>query len=347
MTICLRHAGKSDTLKSLIRKEIESGIYQPMCRLPSTNELASKYSMSYVTVHKVLSELEAEGMIERKNGVGTFVARTEQTPTIGKVAVPLRLIKNPFFTAAYEEISRQANEIGVQVLFGAGDREDEFIDKLSDENCHAMLRFPGDTLKEYKLLERLKNNHIRTVILNDWWQEGQGEFPCIRSDEESGVLSLLDHLYEKGHSRIALYQEIYHESRMNLMKSFYQWHLRRGIMFSADQLIYSSDYEKSPEQLFEFIRNKHITAVISSYDFTAIQLMKNASECGLKIPNDLSICGFDNIPDASDSGLTTVKQDIPALVKEAFRVLLSASYEKCPVIKIPVSCIYRDSVLQV
>lgn len=67
-------------LKQIVRAEIERGQYQPGDRLPSEPELIQRYGVSRITVRQAFDELEAEGLVVRRHGKGTYVAekRIEQ-----------------------------------------------------------------------------------------------------------------------------------------------------------------------------------------------------------------------------------------------------------------------------
>jgi LacI family transcriptional regulator len=67
------------------------------------------------------------------------------------------------------------------------------------------------------------------------------------------------------------------------------------------------------------------TAVFASNDLSAIQVLRTASELGLSVPDDLSVVGFDNIPESAlvDPPLTTVDQSIQAMGREAVRMLIA------------------------
>lgn len=66
------------------------------------------------------------------------------------------------------------------------------------------------------------------------------------------------------------------------------------------------------------------TAVLAANDLSAIELMRIASERGLRIPDDLSVIGFDDIPEAASHTpqLTTVRQPLATMGAEAVRILL-------------------------
>ena len=61
-------------LMQRIRGDIERGVYPTASRIPPEHELEKLYQVSRVTVRRALSELTSEGLLERKQGKGTFVA---------------------------------------------------------------------------------------------------------------------------------------------------------------------------------------------------------------------------------------------------------------------------------
>ena len=67
-------------LMERIRLDIGRGVYPIGTRIPPEHELERKYGLSRVTVRRALQELTAEGLLERKQGKGTFVS----TPRISQ-----------------------------------------------------------------------------------------------------------------------------------------------------------------------------------------------------------------------------------------------------------------------
>lgn len=67
-------------LENLLREKINSGVYAPGDQLPTEDELIAEYGVSRITVRQALSALASEGLIERRQGRGTFIAeRPNQT----------------------------------------------------------------------------------------------------------------------------------------------------------------------------------------------------------------------------------------------------------------------------
>lgn len=63
-----------EQLRNILTHEIESGLYEQSRRLPSETELGKRFSVSRITVRRAVSELEAAGLVQRRQGQGTFVS---------------------------------------------------------------------------------------------------------------------------------------------------------------------------------------------------------------------------------------------------------------------------------
>lgn len=65
----------SEEVKASIRQRISEGGWQPGMKLPSERELVQQFGCARMTVHHALRELEDEGLIERRQGSGSYVAQ--------------------------------------------------------------------------------------------------------------------------------------------------------------------------------------------------------------------------------------------------------------------------------
>lgn len=88
------------------------------------------------------------------------------------------------------------------------------------------------------------------------------------------------------------------------------------------------------------------TAVFAANDLSAIEMIRVAAERGLRVPEDLSVVGFDDIPEASSNKpqLTTVRQPLPEMGTAAVRILLGMLAGGDPEhIRMPAELIIRGS----
>lgn len=75
MTTAASRRLPSEDIKASIRQRIAEGGWQPGMKLPSERELVQQFGCARMTVHHALRELEDEGLIERRQGSGSYVAQ--------------------------------------------------------------------------------------------------------------------------------------------------------------------------------------------------------------------------------------------------------------------------------
>ncbi len=94
----------SEEVKASIRRRIAEGGWQPGMRLPSERELVQEFGCARMTVHHALRELEDEGLIERRQGSGSYVAELHPISNLLQVR------------DIHEEIAERGHEHATRVL---------------------------------------------------------------------------------------------------------------------------------------------------------------------------------------------------------------------------------------
>ena len=91
-------------IKTFVLAGIERGSWQAGARLPSENELAEQFSVSRMTVNRAIKELEADGVVERVQGKGTYVAAPRPLKSVLQIQ------------GIDEEVRLRGNQYSCQVL---------------------------------------------------------------------------------------------------------------------------------------------------------------------------------------------------------------------------------------
>ncbi|PZE83291.1 LacI family transcriptional regulator [Curtobacterium sp. MCBD17_032] len=150
---------------------------------------------------------------------------------------------------------------------------------------------------------------------------------AIDSDNVGGARAATEHLIGLGHRRIAHIRGRADLASAELREIGYRQSLEAaGIPFDPD-LVCVGDYQTSvsAEVARELLaRPDRPTAVFAANDSSAIGVLQVAGELGLRVPQDLSVVGFDDVPQAANATppLTTVAQPLHDLGAEALRMLL-------------------------
>jgi GntR family transcriptional regulator len=120
-------------IQSVIRKRIDSGQLEPGDPVPSERDLAKTHHVSLMTARHALASLEREGLVERRRGIGTFVA-------------PPKIHFNKLMSYT-EQMSARSLTAGAKVLLA------KIVDNENEAAAHLSLP-PNSTLIK---LERLRH----------------------------------------------------------------------------------------------------------------------------------------------------------------------------------------------
>lgn len=184
----------------------------------------------------------------------------------------------------------------------------------------------GFTLSE-PWMQDIKSTKLPTVLL-DIFLANNPTVCSVMTDSREGILLAITHLYLLGHKKIAFagaghFSYIFRSRERCFMESM----LRIGLEADPD-LIFSSGYTaQSQEGNLEPILRKGATAVICASDDAAFGIIKACHQKGLRVPEDLSVIGFDDNPPAalSDPPLTTIRQNRRGLGLVAFEAFETLS----------------------
>lgn len=255
--------------------------------------------------------------------------RGAQTMLLGVI---VREITDPFFAGAIEAVSREAGRRGYNVVLGqAHARADEAIALwavLEARHCDAILLL-GDMRDQPRLLEDLGGAHVPVVAL--WQGARPNGIPSVTVDNRAGIRAVVDHLFGLGHRRLAFVGGRRLGDIIERETAFIEEVSRTG-----ERLLdgYVRTVANNPagggealRALFELPTPP--TAIVVATDVLAIGALHAAYELGLRVPGDVSVTGFDDIPAAaySNPALTTVAMPVREMVATAVRMVIDEAPE--------------------
>jgi LacI family transcriptional regulator len=192
-------------------------------------------------------------------------------------------------------------------------------------------------------------NAARIVVIDP---QGDGaNVPSVVARNRVGALSVMEYLIGLDHRRIGFIG-----GRPDTLSAIrrlagYQDALAAAGIPADPALIQDGDYTRergqvAARQLLD--RPDRPTAIFAANDLSALGVMDVAQELGLRIPQDLSLVGFDNIPEAAlaTPKLTTVDQSIQEMGKLATKLLIGMLRREAPeqqLVKVPTHLIIRES----
>lgn len=156
-------------------------------------------------------------------------------------------------------------------------------------------------------------------------------YPAVHATNYQGALEAMAYLIGLGHRRIGFIGGRVELESANRRLMGYRDALKQAGLPIEDELITSGDFTTETGILCGralLSLNDRPTAIFASNDQMAMGVYQVAEELGLRIPDDLSLVGFDNIPESKYLGLTTVDQFISEMGYAATQMLIKVINEE-------------------
>lgn len=181
--------------------------------------------------------------------------------------------------------------------------------------------------QEDKLLSRLVHSGIPLVKIDRG--DALGSWPCVMIDNYQAAYEGVTYLLNKGHRKIALIGLKWNLNIMTERENGYRQAMKDFGLNVSEEMVYRVDlknFMEAAHQVAEkiLLHQAHYTAVfVIPGDWLAIECMRYWQEHGLRIPQDLSVLGFDGIymGEVCEPALTTIEQPKYEMGREAFRLL--------------------------
>jgi DNA-binding LacI/PurR family transcriptional regulator len=175
--------------------------------------------------------------------------------------------------------------------------------------------------------EHLDRLGVPIVLLNSHSEQSGPYTFSVSMDNRHGGYLATDHLVRLGHRRIAYVAgPADHSDDLERLAGHRQALAQAGIAFDPALVVPGSGRTDGGERALPWLmeQDKPPTAVFCYNDMTAIGLLRAARRTGLRVPQDLAVVGFDDIPFAAyvRPPLTTVAQPISHMGKRATEMVL-------------------------
>ena len=258
------------------------------------------------------------------------------------------VMADPFMSVMLGAIEAEIRSRGYYMMIYTTDDISELIRNILTWNVDGLLLI-GIVHDDFV---RIKSRYKKPVVLIDSYAPRDiMNYVNVGLEDERGGYEMTRHLLDKGHRRIAFLADnmegVDYIRYIGHQKAFAEYGIRTR---EKDLLIIRPDMierESSMQELYTLSRN--YTAFMCCSDYYAVMLMTYFRDRGVKIPEDLSITGFDDVMIARVSlpALTTVHQNPTKKGRLAVDYLLRMVQGEEPPewdTKLPVELVIRDSV---
>jgi LacI family transcriptional regulator len=288
------------------------------------------------TVVSPETRAKVEAAITALGYTPNLVARGLATGTTMTIGFIVPTIANPFYSEVVEEVETLLEEQGYHLLLattrGDGARALRHLTTLSSRSVDALLVAGDFDLNQHL---PLLGDYGLPVALCAWEIDPPATLPVVTIDYEKAGYLAGRHLRELGHRSLTVVADLpAHRIRVSgAHRAFAEdgITLSQDSVFTAPAATPESGYEATMQALSSTAERP--TAVFASTDAIALGVMDAVRSHGLRVPEDVSVVGIDDIPQASHAHppLTTVALPKRQMAQDATALLLRGIAENQPV----------------
>jgi len=316
-------------IKRIIAQMIREGTLPPGSQIASISEIMEQYGVSKVTAVRALMELENEGLVTREHGRGTFVTPQDADgsyPRIKKaVCAIIPDMTNPFYIEVIASMERKLRDHGIPVELSCTEYDVE-IERRLFRKAQRDRQISAIMLIATSIPHTLADvSEIRTpiVTVDSCPNDLTDKSTFISCDHFRGGYEAAEHLASLGHRAIGYVRWVYgSQARFEGFRSGLTAH---GISLPESRIMTLASSEHIGEEVVDFVQRERLTALFTINDMLAIQTMKILRGHGLRIPEDVSLVGYDDVLAARylDVPLTTVEQHEEEIGRRTAEALLA------------------------
>lgn len=299
-------------------------------------DVAKAAGVSYSTVSRALSgspEISAETreriltLCKQMNYTANTVARAMVMKSTKLLGLILTDVNNPFMSELAYHIDRQARARGYNIILCNSSRnveqERELFELMIGRQVDGVMLFPSGP-ESYETLRPFLGR-LPTVFIGENLREAPESYVSV--DNYRGAYMGVEYLYNLGHRDILYFGRRRGSTTHQLRADGYaaacrDLHLTAQYCnnaFPATSIKYG--YQLAKQLLSQ---KRTYTAIFAATDTNALGVMQAAQERGIRIPEDMSLLGFDNIRDSAlpRIELTTIEQPKKMMASVAVDSLL-------------------------
>lgn len=299
-------------------------------------------------------------VIEETGFIPNNSARNLKRTDAKCIAVLIKGITNPFFSNMIriieEETQRNKYALVLRHVEADEDEVDVALELEKEKRLRGIVFLGGRFTHSEEKINKLNVPFIFSAIGVDISDRiGRVEFSNITVDDKLESEKMTEYLLDLGHRQIAFVTERPEESiGRRRIEGYREAFVKRGLTVPEELICYVQDELDHFSMENGYITTKKllespekVTAIYAASDSLAIGVCRAVLEAGKRIPEDISVAGYDGIElgEYYNPKLTTIKQPVEEMAKKTIRVLLDviAGREDHQQIVFPARLVERES----
>lgn len=302
--------------------------------MATIRDVARLAGVSPITVSRVINGHEhvgpetrqrVERAIEELAYIPNALGPSLRSKRTGTLALVLSDIANPFWTTVARGAEDAANRDDHHVIICNTDespaKQAEYLDFLLKKQVDGFVLLPASS----RSIDPLLRHKVPVVVIDR--RVPDVEVDSVRGDSEDGAYALTTHLLELGHERISVVSGPRQVSTAADRVLGYERALA-AVGLHGSRRVYWGDYtqEHGRRSMVEALaEDPPPTAVFAGNNFIAIGVMRALRAAGLRVPEDVSVVAFDDLPETLtiDPFFTVASQPAYEMGERATELLLA------------------------
>ena len=313
-------------VKKDLMDQIEDGRIKVGDKLPSENEMMVLYGVSRMTVRSALSELVQEGCVRKEQGAGSFCIAVPEKIKHINVDVMMNYGDTFFVPYLINGInSILETENASLIIHDTKDSMQGIIDCMNDALKHGtdgvifqLCHVQENKQELRKVLEQFRQKNIPTVAICG--DVPDSEANSLNIDDYYGACAAASYMLECGHKKVL---------GLFSLPEYGAGERWRGVRETLGRSKKTSLFVENTDgnymdRVLDTIKKEKITGIICHNDIIAVNCMHVLQENGFRIPEDVSIIGYDDldISMSTNPQLTTISHPKDHMGRDAAKILL-------------------------
>lgn len=299
-------------------------------------DIAAQAGVSEATVSRVLngkpgvSPATREAVLTALDVLGYERPLRLRRRSAGLVGLILPELDNPIFPAFAQVIESGLAQQGYTAVLctsrPGSHSEDEYTELLLERGVSGIVFVSGlhaDATTEPVRYQRLADRGLPIALINGYLPGV--EAPFISTDDEAAMELAVAHLSDLGHTRLGLAvgPERYVPTARKItgFRRALKTELPEGPAGTVETSLFTVEGGAAAANA---LLDAGVTAIVCGSDLMALGAIRAVRQRGLRVPEDVSVVGFDDSPliPFTDPPLTTIRQAVPAMGQAAVQALL-------------------------
>ncbi|SHF10650.1 LacI family DNA-binding transcriptional regulator [Alkalibacter saccharofermentans] len=325
-------------------------------------DVAREANVSVATVSRVLNNIPLVNdetkkrvldAIERTGYKPNAIARSLKMQKTNTFGIMIPDISLPYYTQVVRGVEDVCNIYDYNIILCNTDsepsKEEKYFDVFMEKQCDGIL-YIGKGLKQ-NLVNKIDSSRVPVVL--GAVSDVMGRYHSVAINNEQASFDVTKYLIENGHESIAFFSDedeasfVAQERKKGFVRALKKYNIKENPIF---ELKGKYSIKGGYDLMDELLTNAELpTALVALNDEMALGAIRKLEDAGYKVPDDMSVVGFNNfqISEWFKPGITTVAQpmyDIGAISARMLIKILNNSKPEEKAVTVPHELIIRDSV---